>query len=129
MKNQNGDNGRSPLYKSFGYAFEGILSTVREERNIKIHLFAMIMVVLFGLWLGLSMTEWFVCLILFGLIISLELVNTSLEALVDLASPEYHPLAKKAKDAAAGAVLWSAIMAAIIGLLIFIPHLYAWFMI
>lgn len=125
MKNSSGDNGRSPLYKSFGYAFEGIFNTVREERNIKIHLFAMVMVVLFGLWLQLSMTEWFVCLILFGLIISLELINTAFEALVDLASPEYHPLAKKCKDAAAGAVLWSAIMAAIIGLLIFVPKLLA----
>lgn len=125
MKNQNGDGKRSPLYKSFGYAFAGIFHTIREERNIKIHLFAMLMVVLFGLWLGLSMTEWFVCLILFGLIISLELINTSLEAIVDLASPEFHPLAGKAKDAAAGAVLWSAIMAAVIGLLIFVPKLYA----
>lgn len=123
MKNADGDNKRSKLYKSFGYAFEGIVNTVKEERNIKIHLCAMVMVVLFGIWLQLSMTEWYICLILFGLIISLELINTAFEAIVDLASPEYHPLAKKAKDAAAGAVLWSAIMAAIIGLLIFLPKL------
>jgi len=85
----------------------------------------MVMVILFGIWLRLSATEWFICLILFGLIISLELVNTAIEAVVDLVTEEKKPLAKKAKDAAAGAVLFSAIMAAIIGLWIFLPKLAA----
>ena len=115
----------SPLHRSFGYAFQGIFHTVATERNIKIHLFAMVMVILFGIWLRLSATEWFICLILFGLIISLELVNTAIEAVVDLVTEEKKPLAKKAKDAAAGAVLFSAIMAAIIGLWIFLPKLAA----
>jgi diacylglycerol kinase len=116
---------KSPLYKSFGYAFQGIFRTIRDERNIKIHLFAMTMVILFGIRLKLSAQEWMVCLILFGLVISLELVNTALEACVDLVTNERRPLAKKAKDAAAGAVLFSAIMAAIIGLMIFLPKLAA----
>lgn len=116
---------KSPFYKSFGYAFQGIFRTIRDERNIKIHLFAMTMVILFGIRLKLSAQEWMVCLILFGLVISLELVNTALEACVDLVTNERRPLAKKAKDAAAGAVLFSAIMAAIIGLMIFLPKLAA----
>lgn len=118
---------RSPLYKSFGYAFQGIFHTIRDERNIKIHLFATAMVILFGAWLRISRTEWLICLILFGLVISLELVNTAIEACVDLVTEEKKPLAKKAKDAAAGAVLFSAIMAAIIGLAIFLPKLAAVF--
>ena len=116
---------KNPLYKSFGYAFQGIGNTIRSERNIKIHLTVMTLVIVFGIFLHLSVTEWFVCLILFGQVISLELVNTAIEAAVDLATKEKHPLAKNAKDAAAGAVLVSAIFAAIIGLIIFIPKLFA----
>ena len=103
---------KDPLYKSFGYAFRGIWATIRSERNIKIHCAVAALVVVFGLWLGLSKMEWMICFILFGQVISLELVNTALEA-------------GKAKDAAAGAVLVSAIFAAVIGLMIFVPKLAA----
>ena len=116
---------KDPLYKSFGYAFQGIGRTIRDERNIKIHLAATVLVVIFGLAFNISMTEWFVCLILFGLVISLELVNTAVEATVDLVTEENKPLAKKAKDAAAGAVLVSAIFAGIIGCMIFLPRIAA----
>ena len=101
---------KDPLYKSFGYAFQGIFNTIRTERN-------------FGIWLQISKTEWMICFILFGLILALELVNTAVEATVDLFTEERKPLAKKAKDAAAGAVLIVAIFAAVIGILIFIPKL------
>ncbi len=114
---------RSPLYKSFVFAFEGIFNTIKDERNIKIHLLATCFVTLFGFLLHISKTEWLVCLLLFALIVSLELVNTAIEAVVDLATTETKPLAKKAKDAAAGAVLWSAIIAALIGCIIFLPKL------
>ncbi|MDD6352483.1 MAG: diacylglycerol kinase family protein [Lachnospiraceae bacterium] len=114
---------KDPLYKSFGYAFQGIGNTIKRERNIKIHLFAVVCVVLVGLLVHLSKTEWLICLVLFGLVISLELVNTAVEAVVDLVTEERKPLAKIAKDAAAGAVLVSAIMAAIIGFWIFIPRI------
>ena len=86
---------------------------------MQIHCVATVVVVLAGIWLGLSRTEWCICLILFGLILGLELVNTAVEAVVDLASEDYHPLAKKAKDTAAGAVLIAAIAAAVIGVIIF----------
>lgn len=114
---------RDPLYKSFGYAFQGIFNTIRTERNIKIHCAAAILVTIFGIWLQISKTEWMICFILFGLILALELVNTAVEATVDLFTEERKPLAKKAKDAAAGAVLIVAIFAAVIGILIFIPKL------
>lgn len=81
----------------------------------------MFLVIAAGLVLHLSVTEWCICLVLFGLILSLELVNTAVESVVDLVTEERKPLAKVAKDTAAGAVLISAIMAAIIGCVIFVP--------
>lgn len=110
------------ITKSFGHAFDGILAGF-EERNMKIHCTMAVLVVFFGLVLHISVTEWCICLVLFGLIMGLELVNTALEAVVDLVTKEYQPLAKRAKDTAAGAVLIAAIMAAATGLIIFIPHL------
>lgn len=119
---------KDSLVHSFGYAFQGIFSTIRSERNMKIHCLAAVLVVIFGIGLKISKVEWFVCLILFGLVMSLECVNTAVEAIVDMVSKEYQPLAKKAKDAAAGAVLIAAIFAAIIGLWIFVPKLVSLFL-
>lgn len=115
---------KAPFYKSVKYALEGIVDCIRKERNIKIHLFIMVCVIICGLFFSLSQLEWLICILLFGLVISLEIVNTAIEAVVDLCSPDNHPLAKVAKDAAAGAVLVSAIVAAIIGLIIFIPKVF-----
>lgn len=115
--------GKNPLYKSFGYAFEGIFAGIREERNMKIHCFAAVCVVVAGVLFHISVTEWCICLVLFGLILSLELVNTAIEAVVDLVTEDKKPLAKLAKDTAAGAVLIAAVMAAMAGLLIFVPKL------
>lgn len=123
--NKNRKKRRAPLYRSFGYAFSGIFSCIRKERNIKIHCFAAVMVTIFGFLLKISVTEWLVCLVLFGLIMGLELVNTAIEAVVDLVTQERKPLAKTAKDTAAGAVLIAAIFAAIAGCIIFIPKLWA----
>ena len=116
---------KNKLYKSFGYAFQGIFNTIFHERNMQIHCTVTVLVVIFGFILHISLIEWLFCLVLFGLVLSLELVNTALEAVVDLVTEERKPLAKKAKDAAAGAVLIAAIMAAIIGGIIFFPKLYA----
>ncbi|MCR4992131.1 MAG: diacylglycerol kinase family protein [Lachnospiraceae bacterium] len=115
---------KNKLYKSFGYAFEGIGNTILHERNMQIHCMVTILVIIFGFILKISMIEWYVCLVLFALVMSLELVNTSMEAVVDLVTEERKPLAKKAKDAAAGAVLMSAIIAAILGGIIFFPKLW-----
>ena len=112
------------LYKSFKYAFEGIFTTVFHERNMQIHCLVAVLVVMFGIILKISPIEWYLCLLLFAIVLSLELVNTAIEAVVDLVTEEKQPLAKKAKDAAAGAVLVSAIIAAIIGGIIFFPKLW-----
>ena len=115
--------GKNPLYKSFGYAFEGIFAGIRGERNMKIHCFAAVCVIVAGVLFHISVTDWCICLVLFGLILSLELVNTAIEAVVDLVTEDKKPLAKLAKDTAAGAVLIAAVMAAMAGLLIFVPKL------
>lgn len=112
---------KDPFYKSLGYAISGIIQCIQKERNIKIHLVFMFLVIICGFLFRLSITEWLVCILLFGLVISLELVNTAIEAVVDLCTQEYHPLAKIAKDTAAGAVLISAIASVVIGLIIFVP--------
>ena len=114
---------KDPFYKSLGYAISGIIQCIQKERNIKIHLVFMFLVIICGFLFRLSITEWLVCILLFGLVISLELVNTAIEAVVDLCTQEYHPLAKIAKDTAAGAVLISAIASVVIGLIILVPKI------
>ena len=84
----------------------------------------MFLVIIAGIVLKISAIEWIICLVLFGLVISLELVNTAIETTVDIAMPEINEKAKFAKDIAAGAVLFSAIISAIIGLIIFVPKLF-----
>ena len=116
-------NKKDPIVKSFGYALEGIYTCIKKERNMKIHVCASVFVVIAGFVLKLSTIEWCMCLGLFGLVMALELVNTSVEAVVDMVTEEFHPLAKIAKDTAAGAVLIAAIMAAIIGCIIFVPKI------
>ncbi|MGY4796545.1 diacylglycerol kinase family protein [Lysinibacillus sp. FSL K6-0057] len=109
--------------RSFGYAFEGII-TASKEQNLKSHILSAIIVILASYWTGLSRMEWYIVLLLIALMFALEMMNTAIERVVDLASPEIHPLAKQAKDIAAGAVLVFALFSAIIGLLIFLPK---WF--
>lgn len=116
-------NRKDPISRSFGYAFEGIRTGILKERNMKIHCLAVILVTAAGTFLGLSAVEWCICLLLFALVISLELVNTAVEAVVDLVTEERKPLAKIAKDTAAGAVLFASLAAVIIGCIIFIPYL------
>ena len=105
------------------YAFEGI-RTALNQQNMKVHFISAVIVIIAGLLTRLSTLEWCVILIVIAAIISLEMVNTAIEAIVDLASPQIHPLAKIAKDVGAGAVLVFAIASVIIGGLIFLPK---WF--
>ena len=81
-------NRKQPLFKSFGYAFEGIWTGISKERNMKIHCIAVILVTAVGTFVGLTPMEWCICLLLFGMVISLELVNTAVEAVVDLVTEE-----------------------------------------
>lgn len=112
------------LIFSFKYAFEGIITTIKEERNMFIHFLIAIIVVITGIYVRLSLNEWLICLLLFALVFSLELINTAIENTVDLVTTKKNKKAKLAKDAAAGAVLIAAIFASIIGIIIFLPKFF-----
>ena len=111
------------LIKSFKYAVEGIIYAFKYEQNIIVHTLVMFLVIILGIVVKLNIYEWLICLILFGLVIATEMINTSIEATVDLACKKKDPLAKIAKDTASGAVLIFAITSAISGLIIFIPKI------
>ena len=108
------------IVKSFKYAIQGIITGIKEERNMKIHIIIMILVIICGIIFKISKNEWMICIFLFGFVISLELVNTAIENAVDLITTEINPKARIIKDVAAGAVLVAAITSAIIGIMIFI---------
>ena len=115
---------RKKLRNSFKYAFEGIWEALKTEQNLKIHFMIMLFVIIAGVIFKITTMEWIVCLLLFALVISLELVNTAIETTVDIAMPEIHEKAKYAKDIAAGAVLFSAIISVIVGFIIFLPKIF-----
>lgn len=111
------------LIDSFRYAFCGICEAYKGEQNLKIHTVIAVLVVIAGFVLKISYVEWLICLVLIGLVLMAEFFNTAIEYVVDLASPEIHPLAKLAKDTASAGVLMMAIISAIIGLIIFVPEI------
>jgi len=113
--------------KSFAYAFAGLWQATLRERNLRLHYLAAAAVVLLAAWLRINRLEWALLTLIIGAVIAAELFNTSLEAVVDLVSPEYHDAAKFAKDTASAAVLTLSLAAVIIGLLILGPPLYARF--
>ena len=110
--------------RSFKHAFDGWGFMLRTQRNAWIHFAATVAVVLVSLWLKLNLLEWAVILLVIGMVWTAEFLNTALEAIVDLASPDNHPLAKVGKDLGAGAVLVSAFIALVIGILILGPALW-----
>lgn len=110
---------------SFGYAFTGIATAWRKGRNIRIQTAAGILAVVLGFVFGISGPEWCAVLICIGCVIGGECVNTAIEDAVDLACEDVHPLAKSAKDMAAGAVLVMAIASLCVGLVIFVPRILA----
>jgi diacylglycerol kinase (ATP) len=107
------------LIKSFGYAYQGIITAAREQLNIKIHLLAIIVVVAAGCYYGITPSEWGLIVLCFGMVLSAELFNSALENLVDLVSPGHHHIAGKVKDMAAGAVLVTAMAAITIAIIVF----------
>jgi diacylglycerol kinase len=113
------------LWKSFGYAVEGLRHAVKTQRNLRIHLAIATLVVAVGVFLDLPLRDWAVLALTIGAVLTGELINTVVEAVVDLASPDYHELAKVAKDVAAGTVLVMALTAISVGLLILGPPLWA----
>ena len=111
--------------KAFGYAFSGWWYVIRSQRNAWIHMVVSIAVILLSLILRISLIGWAVIILAIALVWIAEFLNTALEAVVDLASPEQHPLAKVGKDVGAAAVLIAALAAILIGLLIIGPPLLA----
>ncbi|RXK52606.1 diacylglycerol kinase family protein [Aquirufa rosea] len=114
----------SKAFQSISTAWSGIISLIKEENNAKIHAASTILVIIVGLNIGFMAIEWlWISLAIAGVWVA-ELFNSALEKITDLVAPEYHPLAKKAKDFAAGAVLVMAIWAAFVFCLISFPHLW-----
>lgn len=111
--------------QSFGYAWKGIRSFVSKEHNAWIHCVAIITVTIAGFYFGITRNEWIAIILCFGMVLAAEGFNTAIERLVNLVSPEHNPIAGDVKDIAAGAVLICAIVAAIIGVIIFMPYVLA----
>ena len=110
--------------RAFKHAFSGWLFVIRTQQNAWIHLLATLCVVLLAAWLGLPLRDWAVLILAIAIVWMAEFLNTALEAVVDLASPERHPLGKVGKDVGAAAVLVAAFSAAILGFLILGPPLW-----
>lgn len=111
------------FFKGFIHAFDGIAYAFRTQVNMRFHVYVAIPVIALGFYFRLTGTEWAIIAIAIGLVLSSELFNTAIEKLTDLATKEIHPLAKIAKDCAAGAVLIFAILAVVLGGIVFIPHI------
>lgn len=107
---------------SFGHAGRGVWSALRSEVHLRLHAVATVVVIGLGFYSGLSRLEWALVALAVAGVWAAELMNTAIEALTDLTSPAYHPLAGKAKDVAAGAVLLAALGALVVGVLVFVPH-------
>lgn len=112
-------------FNSFKFAFKGWAYVLRTQKNAWIHLAATTLVIAVGVWLGISRYEWAIILLVIGIVWIAEFLNTSLESILDIASPERHPLARIAKDVGAAAVLIAAVVAIAVGLIILGPPLLA----
>ena len=109
--------------KSFTYAFAGLKVLFKEEHNAWIHLFATVCVIAAGILFKISLLEWVAVTFAIGLVFSFEIMNTSVENIADFICPERDDRIKRIKDLAAAAVLVSAITAAVVGLLVFVPKI------
>ena len=115
------------LWKALGFALEGIGYTIRTQKNMRIHLVIAVCVVSACVFLRLLPLEWALILICIGLVLVAEMLNTAIEAVIDLVSPQYHHLAKTAKDIGAGIVLILAFLAIVVGCIVFVTALLRFF--
>ena len=118
---------RYGITTAFRNAGRGFAEAVRTERNVRIDLAAAVFVIVLGFALRIDAPSWLAIIICIGMMLALETVNTAIEAVVDLASPGYHELARKAKDCAAGAALAGAAASVAVGLVVFVPRILALF--
>jgi diacylglycerol kinase (ATP) len=109
--------------KSFVYAFEGVMYFIKHEAQALIHLIAIVAVIGAGYWFNITLTEWIAVVFAIGIVISAEMLNTAIEKLTDMVSPQINEQAKIVKDLAAGAVLIASLTAFIIGLIVFLPKI------
>ncbi|HUA29094.1 MAG TPA: diacylglycerol kinase family protein [Streptosporangiaceae bacterium] len=114
---------RAGFLRSFSFAGQGVWHVVRTQRNMRVHLAAAAAVIILALVLRVSAVDWACLLAVIGLVLTAEALNTVVEAIVDLCTDEFHPLAKVAKDVAAGAVLISSVAAVGVGIAVFLPRL------
>ena len=112
-------------YYAFGHAFRGLWYVLRTQKNAWVHAVVTTLIVIVSLWLHISTQSWAILVLTIALVWSAEFFNTAIEAVVDLASPVHHPLAKTGKDVGAAAVLIAALASVLIGLLILGPPLWA----
>lgn len=105
--------------RSFLFAMQGLRLALRQERNIKVMLCGGIVTIIAGLIVGLDLLSWAIVFLCCGIVLAAELLNTAIETVVDLVSPEFHPLAGRAKDIAAAAVYVLSVLVAIVGILVF----------
>jgi diacylglycerol kinase (ATP) len=110
--------------RSFHNAFAGVWYVIRTQKNAWIHTIATLLVILFAIWLNITITNWAILILAMGLVWTAECINTALESIVDLASPRQHPLAKIGKDVGAAAVVIAAFSSVIVGFLILGPPLW-----
>jgi diacylglycerol kinase len=109
--------------RSFSFAAQGVWHVVRTQRNMRVHLLAGAAAIVAGLVVRVSAADWACIVLAIGLVLTAETLNTVVEALVDLSTDEFHPLAKAAKDMAAGAVLLSSVAAVGVAVAVFLPRL------
>lgn len=109
--------------KSFLYAGQGIIFLIRNERNFKIQTIIALLVIVAGFYFQISRIDWIIVIMLIGMMLSIEALNTAIEKTVDLVTSNIHPLAKSAKDVSAGAALIFAFISVIIGIIIFLPYI------
>lgn len=109
------------------YAFHGLLTIIKEERNFRIHLVIALFVILISFVLRLTKIEWIVIIITIHFVLLMELINSVVERMIDYLKPEIHPQAKKIKDISASVVLIASFMSIIIGLIIFLPKLHIFY--
>ena len=108
----------------FRYAFNGLWYALRTQRNVRVHVCIAILAIILGIILHISAIEFAMVFVAITSVFIAEMFNTVFELCIDIAAPDYHPLAKIAKDMAAGAVLLSAMLAVVIGLFVFVPHIW-----
>jgi len=110
------------LYKSFTYAFRGLGKTLKEEQNLQIQSIAGLVVIILGWYFRIEVEEWLILILVIGLVILMEIINSAIERITDVLKPRLDSYVKEIKDIMAAAVMLASVIAIIVGLIIFIPY-------